>query len=185
MKSLLENIRMKLNNEHIVRIKLIDQEDFSSIVRKTREILLASGRNDISDEYLERGVFALKQYYALAMLDPANAHAISDIVDPFWHAHILHSEQYVPFCTSVVGEYMHHRPLDKSNAGHVEIISRLYDYTHTVLQSFFVNVDDLFWPKAVSDVTLICWHKGNSSIYQDLQKIRLLEPSFAGQGYAH
>lgn len=184
MKEIMSDLRVKVYPEHVSRIKFIDQEDLSAVGRKTKEILISNGLNP-SAEYIETGLFCLKQYYVLAMLDPANAHAISDIVDPFWHAHILHSEQYIPFCNKVVGEYMHHRPLDKSNTEHVKIISQLYEYTHTVLQSFFINVDNLFWPKAISDATLICWHKGNSSIYQDLQKIRLLEPSFAGQGYAH
>lgn len=36
----------------------------------------------------------------------------SDPVDEFWHAHILHTEQYAAFCERNFGYFVHHRPLD-------------------------------------------------------------------------
>jgi hypothetical protein len=113
------------------------------------------------------------------MLDPANAHAISRQLDPFWHAHILFTENYVAFCDKVVGEYMHHRPLDHANVPELRLVRRLYDYSAVVIRQIFSIVDDDFWPTKVNDVELICMHKGNQHLYREMQKYRLFEPNLA------
>ena len=180
--SLFSALAADLHPEQKKRLAVIDMEDYSGVVRKTAEYF--SEINFTAPEgYMERGIYALKQYYAVAMLDPANAHAVSRPVDPFWHAHILHTEQYVEFCNRVVGEYMHHRPLNHGNEDHVAVIRRLYRYTLDVLPKLFNVVDNNFWTKDIPDEMLICWHKGNQEIYRELQPMRLFEPNERGVGY--
>ncbi len=179
--SIFETLQVGIHPEQRRRLAVIDLEDFSGVERKVREHFVELGR-ELSAGYVERGIYALKQYYAVALLDPANAHAVSRVIDPFWHAHILHTEQYMEFCNRVVGEYMHHQPLDHARPDHVAIIRRLYGYTLEVLTRFFSVVSPEFWPNKVMDAELICMHKGNQTIYSLVQEYRLLEPSFRGTG---
>ena len=142
---------------HIARIREIDNTDFSGVLRKVREDLAQLGFA-ADDDYLSRGLLALKQYYAVAVLDPLNMHAVSDTLDPFWHAHILHTQQYEEFCGRVVGGFMHHVPLDHDRSLDVRAVDRLYSYTGGCLSEFFLEVDPEFFPAELPDARLICFH---------------------------
>ncbi|MCA9361741.1 hypothetical protein KC906_00040 [Candidatus Kaiserbacteria bacterium] len=158
---------------HQERLAYIDSCDFSRYFDKAVELDLISGNVD-----REAIIFALKQYYAIAMLDPANGHAVSDVVDPLWHAHMLFSEEYAQFCSIVVGEYMHHTPLLKNDDAMRMKVRALYDYTLLRLRECFSHVDERMWP-ALLDERLICMHKGNQSIYIDMQAARLFPANLA------
>lgn len=180
---LIKSIRMQLHPDHLPRLKAIDDADYSGVLRKTHEHFQETGKA-VTEEYLKRGVYALKQYYAIALLDPANAHAVSAAVDPFWHAHILHTSDYMDFCNLTVGEYMHHQPLDRTDKQKLENVRTLYQYTLDVLGQLFINVDSEFWSTDVSDALMICFHKGNQRMYPAVQPIRLFEPSHRGEAKA-
>jgi hypothetical protein len=174
----------RITNDQRRRLERIDAEDFSLVMNKAMEDLAATGIH-VSKAYAQRGIYALKQYYAVAMLDPANAHSVTLPVDPFWHAHILFTAEYRHFCDEVIGEYMDHVPLDKRDRAKIENVRQLYDYTLAVLPKLFSDIDQEFWPAAVTDAELICYHKGNTEIYLDLQADRLFEPAPQGRAWAY
>lgn len=157
MKTLVSTVAMKVTPLHLDKLRLIDQEDFSGVVRKVREELEAEGFEPTT-EWLAEGALALKQYYAIALLDPVNRHAVSDVIDPFWHAHILHTKQYVAFCDEVFGEYIHHEPLDHSKPEDVAVVRRLYDYTYLVYGQMFSYVNPEFFAEALPTQRLLCSH---------------------------
>ena len=109
-------------------------------------------------QFYRTGIMGLKQYYAIALLDPRNAHAVSLVVDDFWHAHILHTRMYADFCDRVIGAFMHHIPLDRTSARMIENVDVLYHYTIEMMPRLFSNVDDVVWPADVSVDGLICLH---------------------------
>lgn len=184
MKSIAHSILVPVTDDQSRRLERIDSENYSGVARKVAEDHLATFGRVLGSGYIERGIFALKQYYAIAMLDPANAHAVTLPIDPFWHAHILFTSQYRCFCDDVVGEYMDHVPLDKGDRRQVENVGQLYSYTLSKLPVLFDHVDAEFWPRQISEADLICYHKGNQSIYLALQADRLFEPSPAGRAWA-
>jgi len=183
MKMLMSRINARITPDQHRRIQRIDAEDFDLVMLKVAEDLAATGKV-VTRDYLERGIFALKQYYAVAMLDPANAHSITRPIDPFWHAHILCTAEYRKFCDDVVGEYMDHVPLDKRNPNKVKNVRQLYAYTIKIIPRLFLDIDLDFWPEASSDDDLICYHKGNQQIYRDLQRDRLFAPTPEGVAWA-
>ncbi len=183
MKDVIDGIIMPIHPQQRRRIAEIDAEDYSGVKRKTREFLMEIG-NKPTDRYLDAGVYALKQYYAVAVLDPANAHAVPARVDPFWHAHILHTQQYVGFCDRVVGEYMHHTPLDPGNGDQVQNVRELYAYTLETMEKLFGEFDEKFWTDDLSDAAMICFHRGNQELYPRLQPYRLFEPNPRGRSHA-
>ncbi len=156
-KPLREHIKLSLGQNQSRCIDRIDREDFIPIMKKTRDDLVSMGVHP-TDRYLEAGVFALKQYHAVAVLDPQNKHAVSDLLDPFWHAQILHTEQYTVFCDELVGHYIHHRPLDHGNESAVAELRALYPYTVRRIYDIFDVVDNEFYESPVSDDRLVCTH---------------------------
>lgn len=160
---------------HLNLVARIDQENFDKVKSKVKRDARQKGEK-LDKDYLERGILALKQYYAIAMLDPANGHAISAELDSFWHAHMLFSEEYTCFCEEVVGEYMHHKPLLHDNEDELARVLNLYNCTTDRLAELFTYVDTQFWPRRVEKADLICMHKGNQTMYMSLQGIRLYEP---------
>src|SRR6185295_1233920 len=119
-KRLVDIIVVKTGDEHKHRLEIIDNEDDEPVVNKVRESLEEIHGQLPTDEYIRSGVIGLKQYYAIALLDPLNAHSVSEKIDLFWHSHILHSRRYIKFCNKVVGEYMHHLPLDRNDDRQIE-----------------------------------------------------------------
>ena len=130
---LTNKVKKRLSARQIAALQRIDDEDFSGVRRKVAEEFKKQGRV-VDDAYLDAGIFALKLYYALPVVDPLNMHAVSDELDPFWHMHILHTKQYAAFCEETVGTFMHHDPLDHAQATAVAQVRFLYGYTVTVLE---------------------------------------------------
>jgi hypothetical protein len=159
MKTLLSTVNHNMvKQEHLDRFAAIDATDFGNVRRKVRDDLAEQGIT--ADEgYLNEGILALKQYYAIALLDPRNMHAISKELDPFWHAHILHTEEYVEFCKRVMHYYMHHAPLNHERKDHVQHVKRLYRYTlDECYPLFFNHINPLFYPSNPPDKELMCTH---------------------------
>src|SRR5687768_7434821 len=103
---LIDSLNIKITYQHYIALQMIDLHDFSLVKRKVAQ------EHEIDDNnYLDTGIVYLKRYYAIHILDPLNPPAMSKPVDPFWHTHVLYSEDYIGFCNQVFGEYIHHIPL--------------------------------------------------------------------------
>jgi hypothetical protein len=146
---------------HMEKIRVIDLHNFEPVKKKLKKDAAKSGVH-LSDAEVERGVLSLKQYYAIALLDPLNEHAVSDKVDVYWHTHMLFSEEYSSMCQEVVGGFMHHRPLDHEDKEELQKVRQLYGYTQECYRKFFNLLDTDFNPSEVEDERLICTHFGSS-----------------------
>jgi len=156
-RTLLSIVSMPVSSFQRERLAAIDLEDFDPVIRKVREEYAKVGVA-LSDEDAAEGILALKQYYAVALLDPLNRHAVSDAIDPFWHAHILHTKQYHAFCHQVFGEYVHHEPLDHANAHKVREVEALYAYTVSVYALMFRYVSPSYFPSTMPTARMVCLH---------------------------
>ena len=174
---------LKLNPAPLIQEKLqaIDNEDYSNVIWKTREMLCETGFEP-TDNYLDNGILALKQYYAIALLDPKNGHAVSKPIDPFWHAHILFTKSYMNFSNKVMGGYMHHEPLNTNNPEQLKNVSALWSYTLRLLPEMFSYIDPVFWPNDNSDNALVCVHYRD--IYGEILEHALFPEVAEGQIYA-
>ena len=148
----IDSFRMPLSRFHRRKLEKIDGFDYSRIQKK-----MSAEFPCIQQDYLDRGINALKQYYAVALLDPKNEHAVSVPVDPFWHNHILFTRDYVRFCDEVFNQFIHHEPLDKTDTQQVDKVLGLYEYTKEVYQQLFKNIDSEMWPTPSLD-SVICSH---------------------------
>ncbi len=158
----------KLSSFHREKINLIDREDFTGVKREVKKAFEKQGKF-VSKKFLDDGILALKQYYFIPVIDPKNMHAVSDVVDPFWHAHIIHTKQYTKFCENVFGEYIHHEPLDHELFQDVNDVRVLYHYTVGIMSEYFKKLDSDFYPSKMPDLRLICYHYkiSNPKIYKE------------------
>lgn len=154
IESFQEGFKCQFTDNHRKILSLIDEHDFSQVAERV------SKETGITDKkILDEGIENLKRYYAVAFLDPLNAHAVSKSVDPFWHTHILFTKDYTQFCINIVDEYMHHDPLDESDSTEVERIKNLYEYTRQIFAQMFKVTDDAWWPDSSIDPSVvICQH---------------------------
>lgn len=143
------------------RLLVIDEHDFGIFLKHAeKEIRKAGGVPILNRDEAE---YALKQYYALATVNSNNMHAVSAIVDPYWHSHVLHTKNYAKFCDDAIGYFMHHDPLDEDDTQKVKLVEGLYGYTLGILDTIFPgNVNRQAWPEDVV-ANRICFHFGNTS----------------------
>ncbi len=132
----------------------IDATDFS--IEKTVVPKLLKGVGlPTDDEFINDGFEAYKQYMAIALIDSKNMHAVSDVVDPFWHAHILCTQKYNKFCFDVFGRFLHHHPIETEiERDQVEV---LYDYTRRIYDKVFLHFEPWTFKPLTRD-QLICFH---------------------------
>lgn len=151
---LLKSIKLTLSNFHRDKVKQIDDFDYRPVAKKVNRDL-----NGVPQTYLDQGIENLKRYYVVALLDPANRHAVSRQVDPFWHAHVLFTRPYSDFCQHLYGHYIHHTPLDPDDQKMVAHVTKLYNYTLEIYQKIFTSVDPNWWPDlSLGSFGPICYH---------------------------
>lgn len=54
--------------------------------------------------------------WMLVAEDSKNGQPASALLDDAWHIFILHTQDYVDFCSTFLGKYLHHRPSSPSGA---------------------------------------------------------------------
>ena len=153
-------VREALHPDIIERLNKIDKTDFSMVFYKTKKELAKRGI-DSSDERVNTLIFALKQYYAVALLDPLNGHAVSILVDDPWHMHVLDTKAYAAFCNEIFGNVLPHVHLNFGNTVQVSEIRTLYSYTVEMLGKMFSHVSAEMYPSpegAPDEEVLICYH---------------------------
>lgn len=141
---LISDLKTKPSDFHLKRLKLIDDFDYSMAMDKVDRDFNGA----LAEDQLIRGIENLKRYYAVVLFDPRNLHAVSAVVDPFWHAHVLLTREYDQFCHSIFGTLVHHIPLDPKDTRMVRYVTRLYDYTTETYPKIFKEVDDNVWPQS-------------------------------------
>ena len=172
----LDSFCITLDNFHLQKVRQIDRFDYSAVRSKVRR------DHGLQDPELDAGIEQLKRYYAVALLDPFNLHAVSESVDPFWHSHILFTTEYIHFCNNIFGQYIHHEPLDPNDRERVAYVTKLYDYTLDTYSKIFKSIDSKWWPKSsVKASVVVCLHYDVTN--EELRKAALFPrvPEFGGR----
>jgi hypothetical protein len=90
--------------------------------------------------WTERRLSAAETWYRrflyLAALYPDTTLVPSGDIDIFWHAHILHTRQYLRDCNDVLGYFLHHEPADDSDGSTTGMLQKNWQRT---LELFEIN----------------------------------------------
>lgn len=160
---LIDTIKIRLSDSYRKKIERIDNEDYTIVLQKSKQQLQWQGM-PFHENFLNRGLLALKQYYAVAVLDGLNPHAVSDLVDPFWHAHIICTNQYAKFCEDTSGYFMHHVPHDEDSVKQKHALEIAYLYTMDIYGRMFNTIDPVFNPPVLGEERMICWHFNTTKV---------------------
>lgn len=76
------------------------------------------------------------------MANPLN---ISQQIDPFWHVHLLFSQDYMEICKTVVGQFLHHHPTI-TQADRDRLAGPYLSETIALYTAYFGTPDEKFWP---------------------------------------
>ncbi len=139
------------HHAHLQALQCVEDWDFTQVGRKVQKDL-----HGVTSTYVDEGIANLKRYYALAALEPGKDHAVSQPVDPFWHAHILFSHDYSEFCERAFGHYLHHVPLDHEDTAAVSRVRAVYEDTLQGQRRYFGNLNEAWWPAADMPNALQC-----------------------------
>jgi hypothetical protein len=71
---------------------------------------IAREHTELTPEYLDRIERRYLQFLMQCKIERGNLHEPDKDVDLYWHAHILHTEQYMMDCQRYFGYFLHHRP---------------------------------------------------------------------------
>jgi hypothetical protein len=91
--------------ELVPKISALEQEKLEFVIRRlvVREGFDEAEAQQLRIEFLR---FISLKFVTTERLNP------SQKVDEFWHAFIVHTEEYIAFCNRNFGYYVHHRPQD-------------------------------------------------------------------------
>ena len=149
----MKSLAIEVPKSHVERLKAINRFDYSKVAHKVQDFLFPG----VTARYVDEGIENLKRYYAVALLDAKNPHAVSVPVDVFWHTHIIFSKDYFRFCDEVFGAYVHHVPLDRTNKLQVAQVKKIYIYTIKMHHKLFKEVDESWWPTGADPTVMICY----------------------------
>jgi len=104
-------LRVEINDSQFVEQKKIDEVmivinsiDFTSISYKLEK------EYGWSKESLMRAEPLYKEWLSLQSVYKHLSFAPSELVDEYWHMHILDTRKYMEDCQFIFGEYLHHYP---------------------------------------------------------------------------
>lgn len=98
------------NSERDERIRgavdLVAQIDLSKINRK----LQYEDPDRWTDDRITEAEEAYRRFLVLNLLYPEERLAVNEVLDDYWHAHILDTERYAADCDRIFGSMLHHYP---------------------------------------------------------------------------
>jgi hypothetical protein len=83
----------------------LPQFDLASI-----RLRIAKDHSDLTPEKLNELEQRYRQFLRLCKVEPGIRHEPDKDVDLYWHAHILHTKQYMEDCERYFGYFLHHLP---------------------------------------------------------------------------
>ncbi len=96
---------------------------------------------ELSESDIRKAEVEYKNYIYLTLLTGEFLSIPTRIVDFIWHAHILHTKDYINFCNSVAGGYIHHAPVEYSGQGFEENRHKIEVLSQEVFGNVVFNFD--------------------------------------------
>ncbi len=109
----------------------IQSLDLSSVKDRLINIEGWSKKSAFKAVQVYRNYLCLRKKYPDLVLPPSYE------IDEAWHAHILHTEDYVKFCDDVFGDYLHHYPHVANQGGDFGKLEKLFDTTQELHKKEF------------------------------------------------
>jgi hypothetical protein len=96
-----------LTKEQLTSLRVLDQFDLSRI--RTRLLDDAT----MPSTWVDEAIFEFKRYIGIYVIIKTPMPMFSRHVDLAWHACLLFSRLYADLCQQVVGDFVHHEPVEQ------------------------------------------------------------------------
>ncbi len=104
-------------------------------------------KNDCSDGELELLEREYKKFISLKLFEPELKYPVSEVIDEYWHTHLLFSRDYHEMSKRVFGDYAHHHPIVDENEKE-ELMPLYNDNTLAQYRKVFGDPDPVMWPQS-------------------------------------
>lgn len=111
---------------------LIYSANFDSVVSRLVAVNKWSKREALLAVQQYRNFLFLKRKYDHQYTLPPSVD-----IDEVWHAHILHTREYMNFCQHVFGHFVHHEPHVKDEKGNIVSPCKLSEFFETQTQELY------------------------------------------------
>ena len=115
------------------KVKIIMSLDLSRVSKKL--IAPIPEGKGWTPEFTVQAEQLYREFLILAVLHPRKV-APTDIVDDYWHQHILDTEKYHKDCKKIFGTYFHHDPLFGMEGDKQELVDTFNQTNELFLQEF-------------------------------------------------
>jgi len=121
---------------------------------------LPEGR-DWTQEYADTAERWYRRYLTLIIKYPKQNHAPNQMVDEFWHQHIVDTRSYIADCQNIFGRYIHHNPYFGATGDRAECIAT-FNRTNELYRREFGEDPTEFGATAINCSTDCGWVDDNS-----------------------
>ena len=106
-----------------------------------------------------------RRYLAIVAAHPGEKLPISSKVDDLWHAHILHTKDYVDFTQALAGRLIGHVPTKSEDERQALECCYINGTLKRYLEMFEEEAPENFWPRTAGSICLDC-HPDIESVTQ-------------------
>lgn len=129
----------------------IREWNFSQLMKFHRSLEEnAAMTDDEADALLD----AYCRFMAMCAAGDRQQVAVSRDVDPLWHNHVLHTEDYAAFCKEHAGHFLHHQPVPRGMI-HEDLRDSYFGMTVTLHDDVFGS-DPKYFPQDRSAAICYC-----------------------------
>ena len=122
------------------RRRVIDTWDFTILKQWMVE------NNVYPADKVDEAEVEYKRFLTLNLLCPNTVLPVSNEVDPFWHSHLVFTEDYTRMSEQVFGSYFHHRPGILSSQRALD--GAFQSVTMPMYRKVFGSLNEKYWGSA-------------------------------------
>jgi len=122
----------------------IASADLSPVLHRLTQVDRWSKKSAVKAVELYRNFLLLKKKYGSQHQLPPSYE-----IDEAWHAHILHTEDYMTFCNHVFGGFLHHHPHIAHQKGDTKKLELLFERTQELYKKEFGDYLYSFRPRSI------------------------------------
>lgn len=120
-----------LNPNELEMLHIIESYNLEFVIKRVLR------KKAVPEHDIDRSVLEYRRYIGLKALGYDNMEMVDDNADEIWHAHIIFTYEYMEFCNSVCGRFIHHGPF--SNRKPVGNVRRNFYLAYETLYGPYVG----------------------------------------------
>ena len=135
-------------NTSISNSEYVSQDSINSIMERVNNIDFTPHGYKLeiehgwTEEKINHAIKLYKQWLVLQVFYEGLSFAPSELIDEFWHVHILDTRKYMTDCNNIKGEFIHHYPyFGITEQENETVLDSGFELTKKLYQKHFGHAD--------------------------------------------